>query len=136
MPSMAMPARDSAETGHNYLAQRVEDIQAKKDELEISVSYFQNTNTKLEERIDRLEKRIDKIEERIDRLESDKADLAYVHGIDDHIDRLESDNADLTDINRLDERIDRLESDNADLAAGLKDPDEHIDKIEIDAHDP
>ena len=97
-----MPARESPETRHNYLAQRVEDILAEKAELEMSVDYLQDANTKLEERVD-------KLEERADDAEPDKADLAAtLEDLEERVDKLE-------------ERADDIEPDKADLAATLED---------------
>ena len=114
IPSMAMLARDSPETRHNYLAQRVEDIQAEKDEVEMSVDYLQDANTKLEERVD-------KLEERVDDIEPDKADLAAaLKDLEERVDKLE-------------ERVDDIEPDEADLAATLEDLEERVVKLEYDA---
>ena len=114
IPSMAMPARESPETRHNYLAQRVEDILAEKVELEMSVDYLQDANTKLEERVD-------KLEERIDDVEPDKADLAAaLKDLEERVDKLE-------------ERVDDVEPDKADLAATLEDLEERVVKLEYDA---
>ena len=109
-----MPARDSPETRHNYLAQRVEDILAEKAEVEMSVDYLQDANTKLEERVD-------KLEEQVDKLELDKADLANVDKLEERVDKLE-------------ERVDDIDSDKADLAATLKDLEERVDKLEHDTY--
>ena len=131
---MAMPARESPETRHNYLAQRVEDILAEKVELEMSVDYLQDANTKLEERVD-------KLEEQVDKLELDKADLANVDKLEERVDDIDSDKADLAaTLKDLEERVDKLErvddidSDPADLAAALKDLEERVDKLEHDTY--
>ena len=142
IPSMAMPAQDSPETRHNYLAQRVEDILAEKVELEMSVDYLQDANTKLEERVD-------KLEEQVDKLELDKADLANVDKLEERVDKLEeraddidSDKADLAAalkdleerVDKLEERADDIDSDPADLAAALKDLEERVDELEHDTY--
>ena len=113
---MAMPARDSPETRHNYLAQRIEDILAEKIELEMSVDYLQDANAKLEDHVD-------KLEDHVDKLELDKADLANVDKLEERVDKLE-------------ERVDDIESDKADLAAALKELEERVDKLESDAYNP
>ena len=142
IPSMAMPARESPETRHNYLAQRVEDILAEKAELEMSVDYLQDANTKLEERVD-------KLEERVDDVEPDKADLAAalkdleerVDKLEERVDDVEPDKADLAAalkdleerVDKLEERADDMEPDKADLAATLEDLEERVVKLEYDA---
>ena len=104
-----MPARDSPETRHNYLVQRIEDILAEKIEIEMSVDYLQDANAKLEEHVDKLD--------------LDKADLANVDKLEERVDKLE-------------ERVDDIESDKADLAAALKELEERVDKLESDAYNP